>query len=154
MKYIFIIVLINLCACATLKNSDKMKPELAEFTSDGCSYSPDGTPITTDAWLECCEEHDFHYWKGGTEADRKLADNSLKQCVEKKGYQVTSYLMYLGVRLGGSPTFATTFRWGYGWNYKREYKPLSASDLEQVINKIDKKQYYKYKHHIHRPIIK
>ncbi len=150
MKYLFLAILLSISACATFKEINKEQPELAKFESDGCSLFPDGTPITTDAWLECCEEHDFHYWIGGTKNDREFADRRLQQCVEKKGYQTTAELMYLGVRLGGSPEFSTKFRWGYGWNYKRRYQSLSESELEQAMDKINKKEYSKYKYILHR----
>jgi len=43
-----------------------------------------------------------------------------------------SWLMYVGVRIGGSSHYATTFRWGYGWNYQRPNEPLSNSEKALV----------------------
>ena len=40
--------------------------------------------------------------------------------------------MLAGVRVGGSPYFPTSFRWGYGWPYPRWYRTLSESELKQI----------------------
>lgn len=36
--------------------------------------------------------------------------------------------MFTGVRAGGGPYFYTSYRWGYGWKYGRNYKPLSPAE--------------------------
>lgn len=45
-------------------------------------------------------------------------------------------LMLAGVRVGGSPYYPTTYRWGYGWPYPRGYKSLSAAEKHQVEDKL------------------
>jgi len=40
--------------------------------------------------------------------------------------------MLAGVRVGGTPLFPTSFRWGYGWGYPRGYKELSSEELQLV----------------------
>ena len=40
--------------------------------------------------------------------------------------------MLRGVRVGGSPYWPTSFRWGYGWPYFRGYKPLSPDEQAAV----------------------
>ena len=40
--------------------------------------------------------------------------------------------MLAGVRVGGSPFFPTTFRWGYGWEYPRFYGELSDEELDKI----------------------
>ena len=45
-------------------------------------------------------------------------------------------LMLAGVRVGGSPYYPTTYRWGYGWPYPRGYKSLSAVEKHQVEDKL------------------
>lgn len=80
------------------------------FTSDGCTRWPN------DSWLSCCIVHDITYWCGGSEQDRKDADQDFKQCVNKK-MQVMGDVMYSGVRIGGSPWLPTPWRWGYGWKH-------------------------------------
>ncbi|MCF2859165.1 hypothetical protein L1286_16905 [Pseudoalteromonas sp. SMS1] len=105
---------------------------ISQFTSDGCSVFPDGTLEQKNLWLSCCSAHDYAYWKGGTYQARLQADLDLKSCVEKVGEAHIAKLMLAGVRVGGSPYFPTTFRWGYGWPYPRFYGPLSQSELEQI----------------------
>ena len=68
-------LLILLCAPDALA-------DIAPFTSDGCSAFPDGTPSQKTLWLECCYEHDYAYWKGGTREERAEADQALRACVE------------------------------------------------------------------------
>ena len=36
--------------------------------------------------------------------------------------------IYSGVRAGGLPQFPTSFRWGYGWKYKRKYGVLTKEE--------------------------
>jgi len=106
--------------------------QLAPFTSDGCSFYPDGTYADTNQWKHCCFDHDVAYWRGGTAEERLEADEALKQCVIETGAVDTAYLMFSGVRVGGSPDMPTEFRWGYGWPFFRDYGPLNADELEQV----------------------
>lgn len=94
-----------------------------EFTTDGCSggmswfWQTAVKPFTkTDIpWRDCCVTHDRAYWMGGSWYDRRFADRELAQCVEQKGYPVIGWLMYIGVRIGGSPFWPLSWRWGYGW---------------------------------------
>ena len=106
--------------------------ELRPFKSDGCSNFPDGTIGKKRLWAQCCNAHDYDYWKGGTFKQRKQADLDLKTCVSGVGKPKTSWLMYAGVRFGGSPLYPTGYRWGYGWKYPRFYGALSEVELEKV----------------------
>ncbi|MGD8595188.1 MAG: hypothetical protein PVF82_20340, partial [Gammaproteobacteria bacterium] len=99
--------------CLSACSSDELKP----FTSDGCSSFPDGTMKQQSLWLSCCVKHDLSYWKGGTYQERLEADLSLEQCVADIGEPNVAKLMLAGVRVGGSPYWPTTYRWGYGWSY-------------------------------------
>lgn len=105
---------------------------LQPFASDGCSAFPDGTMRQNELWLTCCTDHDFAYWKGGTSVQRLKADTELQQCVTGVGEEHIAQLMLAGVRVGGSPYFPTSFRWGYGWPYPRFYEPLSREEQKQV----------------------
>ncbi|OOZ39906.1 hypothetical protein BOW53_09805 [Solemya pervernicosa gill symbiont] len=105
---------------------------LRPFSSDGCSLFPDGTLFNNELWLSCCVEHDLRYWRGGSYAERITADHALEQCVAARGEAGVAALMYSGVRIGGSPFWPTLYRWGYGWDFLRGYKPLSADELKQV----------------------
>ena len=105
---------------------------LQPFSSDGCSAFPDGTLANPKEWLQCCRQHDLAYWRGGTEEERQAADRELQECVAATGQTEISYTMLLGVRIGGSPWWPTSFRWGYGWPYLRGYEPLTRQEWQQV----------------------
>jgi hypothetical protein len=122
------LLLCTLLFVAPTVKSDSLKP----FTTDGCSMFPDGTYHQQSLWLNCCIQHDLAYWKGGTEQQRLAADQSLEQCVSQVGEPEIAKLMLAGVRVGGSPYFPTSYRWGYGWSYQRGYKPLSDEEKQQV----------------------
>ena len=111
--------------------------DLKPFTTDGCSAFPDGTPNQKSLWIECCIRHDLAYWKGGTYDQRLEADQSLETCVSQVGEPEIAQLMLAGVRVGGSPYFPTTYRWGYGWPYPRGYKALSNDENLEVQQMLD-----------------
>jgi len=121
-----------------LAYSESKTEQIKPFTSDGCSSFPDGTIKQKKLWLNCCVEHDKSYWMGGTEKQRLQADKELKSCVEKTGEKAIANLMMAGVRFGGSAYLPTSFRWGYGWDFKRGYKKLNDRELE-FANKLLKK---------------
>lgn len=125
MRFILALVIISLSVAV---NAENIKP----FTSDGCSAFPDGTLKQKQLWLACCTAHDFSYWQGGTYKERLVADQELKQCVAEVGEPEIAKLMLVGVRVGGSPYFPTSFRWGYGWSYPRLYKALSPEEKAQI----------------------
>ena len=110
---------------------DKLQP----FTSDGCSAFPDGTLFQQTLWQQCCTTHDKAYWQGGTYQQRLDADLALEACVAKVGEPDIAKLMLAGVRVGGSPYWPTSFRWGYGWKYPHAYKKLTASELVDIQKK-------------------
>lgn len=103
------------------------------FATDGCSLFPDHSLISNKDWCGCCVEHDFAYWRGGTAAQRLQADQALQACVaQTTGNKALADLMFAGVRAGGGPYYFTTYRWGYGWKYGREYKPLTAEETTEA----------------------
>lgn len=124
---VFVISTILLSLFISLKNEN-----LVAFTSDGCSAFPDGTFAQNELWLQCCTEHDFTYWQGGTYEQRLNADLELKHCVADVGEPHIANLMLAGVRVGGSPYFPTLFRWGYGWSYPRFYKEITKNEQKQI----------------------
>jgi len=94
---------------------------------------PDRGPVGDADWCGCCVAHDLAYWRGGTEAERLAADRALERCVA--GTARSSDLagaMFAGVRAGGSPYLATSYRWGYGWPYGRGYRALGAQEQAQA----------------------
>jgi hypothetical protein len=111
--------------------------DLRPFTTDGCSVFPEGTPEQQSLWAECCISHDLAYWKGGTYDERLIADKDLEACVAKLGEPEIAKLMLAGVRVGGSPYFPTSYRWGYGWPYQRGYQALNENELTQVTKQIE-----------------
>jgi hypothetical protein len=122
--------LLLLCQCA-------LKKELRPFTTDGCSLFPDRSLSGEVDWRECCVEHDFAYWKGGTAAERLAADERFRECLLKKtGSPKFARLAYAGVRLGGSPHYPTDYRWGYGWTYLRPAGPFTEEEQKMVDQRI------------------
>lgn len=121
-------ILLLLAGCCSLAMGGDLKP----FRSDGCSDFPNGTYQQRKLWLRCCYQHDLSYWQGGTKLQRLVADHDLEQCVRSVGEPAIAKLMLAGVRVGGSPYWPTSFRWGYGWPYMRGYKTLSADERRQV----------------------
>jgi hypothetical protein len=105
---------------------------LKPFTSDGCSDFPEGTIENPSLWTSCCIAHDEKYWAGGTYMERWLADIELRECVRSLGESRIAEIMFVGVRMGGSPFFYTPFRWGYGWKKLRGYTPLRTEELEEA----------------------
>ena len=108
-------------------NSYALENKLLPFTTDGCSKVPDAS------LTDCCKVHDLAYWKGGTEAERLESDELLSQCVKEKINPFFGSMFYWGVRVGGTPLLSTSFRWGYGWVYKRDYSPLTENEKKQVL---------------------
>lgn len=109
-----------------INSSFALENKLLPFTTDGCSKVP-------DAKVEnCCKLHDLDYWKGGSEEERIASDERLFQCVKEKMNPLFGSIFYWGVRAGGSPKLSTSFRWGYGWIYKRGYLPFSQKELLQI----------------------
>jgi len=115
---------------------------LHDFKSDGCSLFPDGSLEHRDLWCDCCFAHDIAYWRGGTQEERKRADETLRDCVlDRTHSKALAVLMYDGVRTGGHPVFPTWYRWAYGWSYGRGYKALTEEEQQQSKEKLD--QFFK-----------
>lgn len=121
-----------LCLVSMLLMSTTKADVLNPFTSDGCSLFPNGTFEQQNLWLDCCQKHDFAYWKGGSYQQRLSADKALRICVENVEQPEIALLMLFGVRVGGTPLLPTQFRWGYGWPYPRFYGELTKKELLQV----------------------
>lgn len=110
---------------------------LRDFTTDGCSFFPDGNSSQPQLWGDCCINHDMAYWRGGIAQARFRADDALRECVMvRTGRKAFAGLMYRGVRLTGTPWIPTEFRWGYGWGFGRGYEPLTVDEQQQASEKI------------------
>ena len=140
-RYSFRVALLTLLAALVLSWPGPFEAHAADlraFTSDGCSLFPDGTIKDRTKWCACCLDHDIVYWQGGTEQERKKADEILHDCVlERTKDKNLAETMYLGVRAGGHPAFPAWYRWGYGWSYGRGYKPLSDAEIQRVRERLD-----------------
>lgn len=124
---------VTLGLCAEIVQANTLSP----FTTDGCSMWMDGTPAQPNLWRHCCVAHDKAYWLGGSEAERKAADDEIKACVEAAQGKAMADYMYTHIRWGGSPFWFSLYRWGYGWNYwdlwqARGYKTPTPEEQEQI----------------------
>lgn len=126
-------LLVLLCLAASAGVADELK----DFKSDGCSAFPDGTFEQNKLWRACCVAHDVAYWKGGSSAARKLADDALRVCVAKSGEPEIARLMLAGVRVGGTPWSVMPYRWAYGWSMLRGYKELTEDEAALVAQKLE-----------------
>lgn len=127
-KWIIMISLFSMTAACQFSGHELIKP----YTTDGCSSFPEGTRQHRDLWHKCCTVHDQKYWVGGSYDERMQADLELRSCVQSVGEPAIAELMLAGVRVGGSPWWPSTFRWGYGWPYTHGYRVLTLDELEQV----------------------
>lgn len=127
-KWLMIINLFSMIAACQFSGAKPIKP----YTTDGCSKFPEGTRQHRDLWHQCCTAHDQKYWVGGSFDERLQADLELRSCVQSVGEPAIAELMLAGVRVGGSPWWPSTFRWGYGWPYTHGYRALTPDELEQV----------------------
>lgn len=118
------------------------KPILRPFSTDGCSMSPnssvDPKRLLAESGLnvvqivDCCVEHDVAYWLGGSLRDKNAADAKFKMCVAEKAGDFVADKYFRGVAFGGTANGFTTFRFGYGWDVRRIYRPISAQEMEQA----------------------
>jgi hypothetical protein len=96
-------------------------PPSLPFRFDGCSWWPDGD------YRDCCQQHDYAYWCGGSAQARAEADERLRACVAPQRGRAYARLMWLGVRAGGHPVVPLYFRWGFGHSYAGGYPALEPS---------------------------
>lgn len=82
--------------------------------SDGCTIISKPYQWLTGKELpfrHCCLEHDRAYWYGGTKELRKKTDRQLRECVAATGFPIFAWIMWVFVRIGGSPRLPTPYRW-------------------------------------------
>lgn len=129
---IFTILLLGALAQSADAQTPVENNSLHDFTSDGCSWSPDGAVVLVKTdFVPCCVQHDVAYWQGGTAEQKFEADQNLKTCVAQKSNKFLASVYYRGVRMGGGASLPTPFHWGYGWERRRGYAPLSE-DQKQI----------------------
>lgn len=73
-----------------------------DFITDGCTVW-----FNTGAFKNCCVQHDLDYYNRQGWQARLQADNRLFMCVANSGfgYKLTAPIMWVGVRIFGSPWF-------------------------------------------------
>lgn len=141
MKLITLILAISLSFTVLAQDSETPAPiELKPFASDYCSVWPDGKNEDPDQWANCCFTHDMHYWIGGTENEKKQSDLELKECVKLSGSSLNSFIMYIGVRIGGKPGDAD-YAWGFGYNSTRGYEKVPTEELLKARTLLEQSEY-------------
>lgn len=108
---------------------------IKDFTTDGCSMSPDGTLDQPLAFLDCCIEHDVSYWQGGSAWKRRKADREFKACLKEVAPKAVAKLYYKAVRVNGGPYSIAHYRWGYGWPIGMGYRSLNEEQLQSAQEK-------------------
>lgn len=100
-----------------------------EFTTDGCSGYMTylwGLFNKKPPWNHDCVHHDFSYWSAAH--SRRVADAVLFRDIRGKGHPVWAWLIWLGVRLGGSQLFPFSWRWRYREPYLSVLKSIWRRD--------------------------
>jgi hypothetical protein len=107
-----------------LERSLKIRP-FNPAKSDGCTFMSWPYKQITGKNLpfrDCCISHDEDYWYGGTKQQRRVSDDKLRDCVYKHNrgtvvskitYWLISRIMWIAVRVGGSPKSGLSIRWGF-----------------------------------------
>lgn len=83
---------------------------------NGCGGKGSIVPVPEFLFHASCNHHDFYYWRGGSEADRKRADEAfykfMKQDAAMAGtmlkrlhYRLWAYIYYQAVRQFGAKYF-------------------------------------------------
>ena len=74
-------------------------------------------------WRDCCVIHDKAYYYGGSPEEKQAADEALHQCVAQT-LGDSAFGDFMGramkdaVTIGGLPQFTTSYRWGYGVDFR------------------------------------
>lgn len=127
-------ILMSLAVCLSA-TAGTLRP----FTSDGCTFSPDGLPRRPVLWRECCVAHDLRFWGGGSRTHRQDADQKLKSCVENKAGATIAKLFFTGVQLGSlSPWKFPAKKWGNAWYDLAGYRKLSEVEILSLVDEVEK----------------
>jgi hypothetical protein len=84
-----------------------LTPEQEAFICNGCGGKGGWVPVPEFFCHASCDHHDFRYWKGGSEADRKDADHDflvemLKDAGDDPTKQTIALTYWMAVRLFGA----------------------------------------------------
>lgn len=92
--------------------------------TDGCTLTEG---LAKGTFTQCCVEHDFAYWVGGTSQQKNQADAALINCIRSKGaskFTVGTWQVML-------TNFGDNF-WGRQWSPPRGNTPLTPEEWAQV----------------------
>ena len=87
----------------------------SQTTTNGCSVpgldyiNNDGEGWKAPADVAACNEHDVAYGRGGSDADRKAADDQLFRKIEANGQPVRAWVTWSGVRVFGGLFFTERY---------------------------------------------
>ena len=104
--------------------TSKLKPFATDGCSGGMSWFWRVILKRSLPWENTCVAHDKKYWCGGTKEMRKAADVSLMQEIERSGHPYYAILMFVLIRVFGSPWLPFPWRWGFGYKYGCGYKKI------------------------------
>ena len=84
---------------------------------NGCGGKSSFIPVPEFLFHASCDHHDFYYWRGGTEEDRKKADDAFYHFMgldivnedsrfKRMYYSLWAYTYYKAVRIFGKKYFS------------------------------------------------
>lgn len=85
-----------------------------------------------EPWYDACVEHDWAYYKGGTEEDRKKADLELRRSIEATGHPIWGFFIYWAVRIFGSSHWPNALKWGFRYNWYTDYGYREVDDKKEI----------------------
>lgn len=106
------IILYYFIAPSCVLGATQLSPK--PFTSDYCTFFPNGTPSRPQLWRDCCFKHDQDYWLGGSSEEQLKSDIELKECVTQVAGDLYGFIIYWGVRIGHYSPIKHKTKWGWG----------------------------------------
>lgn len=95
-----------------------------------CAPVPDGcTGVPDFDFKDVCDRHDLDYAIGGTEFDRRRADQALRQGILERGHPILARVYFVGVRVLARRAFCF-HEAGYSLCDGDELKGLSTDPLD------------------------
>jgi hypothetical protein len=87
-----------------------LTPEQKKIICNGCGPKGNMVPVPDFLFTASCDQHDFHYWRGCTEADRFHADNEfllamIKDAGNDEALREIARFYFMAVRTWGWTCF-------------------------------------------------
>ncbi len=82
--------------------SEEALQEIVDGCSGGVSWLHKRLFGRDVACVYCCDEHDVAYYEGGGPADRRRADQRMRECVADAGFPLLAWVMWAAVRVFGA----------------------------------------------------